>query len=833
MGIDGELPAHLASLPWGPSQSDKNAAWVLYNELRSRIATQALPYAAGDEERALTSVYELFPLTRSLIKDQPEARHFATLALHVLNLRVRPFTAKWHKVSVAGRLSNADVRFEFRRELANLQGYLRQLCTLLGHLAGDFPAVAEQCRAPLAESPKVNQYWGDLEFGVCDNEAMRASEQAEVLNRRQRYALANSTEATNAVGLAISGGGIRSATFALGVVQSLARMGIARHIDYLSTVSGGGYLGSFISSALDDSADSVTLNPNPNARPFGASGTVESDEVRHLRQHGKYLSEGGLLTQATVVWQLMYGALISALLLSPFLALLVLCAGYFKPTFTRAVTGHFTPDWLTWGGALLIVGTMGIMSFVPSVTRARRVQAIERIAATISMCAFLVIAAQVLPYVCAAILANVRGAHLMGASLAFPATVGLLATLMPPSRKARRWVLNLLMLSGPFFIGASFLWLTEMYIFPADASLMPLVYFLSLTVLITTAIININFASPRRYYRDRLARAYLRRSDHNSTDDSPLLSQMHSEGKSPYHLICAALNIPASVDVRLLGRGTDFFLFSKHFCGSPATGYHPTKDWETYDRHLDLATAISISGAAAAPNMGTLSSPRLRFLLAMFNIRLGYWARRPDRGWSRLKWLPPWGPLYFFRELSGRIDEHAQFLNLSDGGHIENLGIYELLKRKCKFIIAIDGEADPTLSFGGLIRLVQLAHVDLGVRIAPDLSDLRRNADGHGMAHFSMARIDYPGENQHGFLLYIKSSLTGNESEFLKLFRAEHPDFPHQSTAQQLFSEMQFEAYRALGEHIGQDLFRQDLVQTWDTSSDASIWFKRLSEHLL
>ena len=610
-------------------------------------------------------------------------------------------------------------------------------------------------------------------------------------------------------------------------------MGVARHIDYLSTVSGGGYLGSFISSALDDSADDVTLDPDLNARPFGAAGSIESDEVRHLRQHGKYLSEGGLLTRATIVWQLVYGSLISVLLLSPFLALLILSAAYFKPTFTRAVTGHFSPDFVTGGCVFLIVATMGVMSFVPSVIRARRVQAIERIAAAISMSAVLVIVAQVLPYVCAAILSNVRGVHLMGASLAFPASVGLLAMLWPRSSKARRWILNLLMLSGPFFIGASFLWLMEIFIFPAGADLMPLVYFLSLTILITTAVININFVSPRRYYRDRLARAYLRRRDDNSTEDSPLLSKMHTKGKSPYHLICAALNIPASIDVRLLGRGTDFFLFSKHYCGSPATGYLPTTDWETYDRHLDLATAISISGAAAAPNMGTLSSPRLRFLLAMFNIRLGYWARRPGRGWSWLKWLPPCGPLYFFRELSGRIDEHAQFLNLSDGGHNENLGIYELLKRKCKFIIAIDGEADPTLSFGGLIRLVQLAHVDLGIKIAPDLSDLRRNADGNGMAHFSMARIDYPGENQHGFLLYIKSSLTGNESEFLKLFRAEHPDFPHQSTTQQLFSEMQFEAYRALGEHIGQDLFRRDLIQIWDPSSDASVWFKRLSEHLL
>jgi hypothetical protein len=177
------------------------------------------------------------------------------------------------------------------------------------------------------------------------------------------------------------------------------------------------------------------------------------------------------------------------------------------------------------------------------------------------------------------------------------------------------------------------------------------------------------------------------------------------------------------------------------------------------------------------------------------------------------------------------MSEKNTDINVSDGGHIENLGIYELLRRRCKFVIAIDGEADPNRAFGGLLKLTQLAKIDLGVTIEPDLTDLQTDLQGLGRSHFALFQIKY-AENQYGFLLYIKSSLTGNESEFLKKYRLENPSFPHQSTAQQLFSETQFEAYRALGEHIAQDLFRRDLVDEWHGMLTVSDWFKQLSKRL-
>ena len=392
---------------------------------------------------------------------------------------------------------------------------------------------------------------------------------------------------------------------------------------------------------------------------------------------------------------------------------------------------------------------------------------------------------------------------------------------------------------GPLIILATFLWLSDFFFKePSHPGIWLLVAITAFTAFYATFVLNINFASPHLFYRDRLARTYLTRSKDGGAavqalDPQPL-SQMNVRHKAPYHLINCALNIPSCKDPNLRGRNTDFFLFSKHYSGSPITRFHPTTDWEAMDPHLDLGTAIAISGAAAAPHMGTLTSARYTFLLAMLNVRLGYWLRRPKPGSvGLLKRSPaPMGWYYFFLELTGLMSEKTRYLNLSDGGHIENLGIYELLRRRCKFIIAIDGEADPRRSFGGLLTLTQLAKIDLGVTIEPDLADLRMDRDGNGLANFGLSRVDYP-DGDHGLLLYIKSSLTGNESEFLKKYHTEHPDFPHQSTAEQLFSETQFEAYRALGEHIGEDLFRSDLVGEWETALPVRLWFSRLASQLL
>jgi hypothetical protein len=122
---------------FSPSDADRKAAWDLYVELLTRIATQYLPPDAGDEQTALKSVYELFSLTREVLKKHGSgAGQFAKLALPVLNQIVRPFTAKWHGLSVAGAFESAPRRIEFRRELGALQEHLRKYTRALASMAG-------------------------------------------------------------------------------------------------------------------------------------------------------------------------------------------------------------------------------------------------------------------------------------------------------------------------------------------------------------------------------------------------------------------------------------------------------------------------------------------------------------------------------------------------------------------------------------------------------------------------------------------------------------------------------------------------------------------------
>jgi len=873
-------PHTFDELTWSPDKADCSAAWEFYTELRTRITTQRLAYKAGDEGTALDSVYQLFKLSRDIIKAHEGCTHFATLTIRALNMHVRPFTATWHREKLAGRLSNADVRFHFRRELSDLQLVLRKLTHLIGLLAGDDPQIAreEEEQAGPTTTRSRRGLFAPLAFGIAEGmrglnstrDQINQSEAAEIQARRQNYQLENKDAVIDAVGLSISGGGIRSATFALGVVQQLARKGILHQIDYLSTVSGGGYLGAFISSFLnhkegkDEEGKDADISLKPEERdedgnpspeltakpkryklPFGSEKDPETRAVRQLRNHSKYLTEGGVETLATIVALIVYGMLTSALLLSPLLLTSVLIAArFFQKNFQTP--GAFLP--LSWPTTVVLVVLGFFVLTLPLIQNLFRGFKLQRrweyacvILASLSV---LFLAGEALPQLLKAT-SYLGGQTISGPAVLFlyvvaaPLIFGALALWLGVERRAGRILLGLFTIFGPMLMLAAFLWLVTFFITAPEAPdrFWLLAGLFTFSVLYSTFVVNINYASPHLFYRNRLARTYLVRPADGGksveTHDTQKLSEMNEFKKAPYHLINCAINIPNSKDPDLRGRNTDFFVFSKHFCGGPMAGFQTTTDWEKMDSHLDLGTAMAISGAAAAPHMGTLTSARYTFLLALLNVRLGYWLRRPSDSinWIKRR-LPPVAWYYYYLELSGRMSEKNPYVNLSDGGHIENLGIYELLRRRCKFVIAIDGEADPKRSFGGLLTLTQLAHIDLGVTIEPDLTDLRMDGEGHGRAHFSLSRIEY-ADGKYGLLLYIKSSLTGNESEFLKKYRADNPAFPHQSTAQQLFSEAQFEAYRALGEHIAQDLFRPDLVGRWKTNLPVREWFGRLSTHLL
>lgn len=132
-----KISAPFLEMEWNPAEPDKDAAWELYIELLTRITTQPLPEEDGDEETALQSVYSLFGLTRSIIKSHGrDCKEFTKIAIVVLNQIIRPFTAKWHKKSVAGEFANPDVCAEFRVELNELQIKLRIYTKMLSEMAG-------------------------------------------------------------------------------------------------------------------------------------------------------------------------------------------------------------------------------------------------------------------------------------------------------------------------------------------------------------------------------------------------------------------------------------------------------------------------------------------------------------------------------------------------------------------------------------------------------------------------------------------------------------------------------------------------------------------------
>ena len=287
---------------------------------------------------------------------------------------------------------------------------------------------------------------------------------------------------------------------------------------------------------------------------------------------------------------------------------------------------------------------------------------------------------------------------------------------------------------------------------------------------------------------------------------------------APYHLINTALNIQGSDFANRRGRNADFFVFSPRNVGSEATGYAATLAVEKAEQSLDLATAMAISGAAASANMGSNSIRALTPTLALLNVRLGYWLRNPR--YVNGQWFRRFSPRYFWSEISGRLYENSEGVYLTDGGHIENLGIYELLRRRCRVIIAVDAEADTPMNFAALMTLQRYARIDLGVRIDlpwapirertravmacnanPATAKSQRDDKPVDHVHVAIGTIDY-GAGDTGYLVYLKSSLTGDENDYIRDYGRRHATFPHETTGDQFFSEEQFEVYRALGFHM-------------------------------
>lgn len=360
--------------------------------------------------------------------------------------------------------------------------------------------------------------------------------------------------------------------------------------------------------------------------------------------------------------------------------------------------------------------------------------------------------------------------------------------------------------------------------------------------------VDINATSMHRFYRTLIAQAFLK-SPGGKTDNYKLSDLRTTELGGPCHLLGGCISIfrrrlhvedPMGDDNddgdespdNL--RWSDTFLMSRRFCGSDVTGYVPTKEYERWiageTQQFDVAEAVALSGAAVSPSQNR--NWLVAFMMFVLNARLGQWLPNPRCGKPRFR------PRFFYlSQLMARTPSRRSYCFVSDGGHVENLGLVELLKRRCRLIIVSDASQDEQHAFKDFARAVREARLHHGIEfsaISTDggegtgqvlemkLDDLRmpgKSESLHGKpgsceSHFVAATIVYPQEpgqsdTQTGLLIYVKPSLNGDESLDILEYAASHPGFPHEPTTDQLYDESQTEAYRQLGWHIGCELARK------------------------
>jgi hypothetical protein len=305
----------------------------------------------------------------------------------------------------------------------------------------------------------------------------------------------------------------------------------------------------------------------------------------------------------------------------------------------------------------------------------------------------------------------------------------------------------------------------------------------------------------------------------------------------PLHIVNMTLNLVGGKNLAWQDRKAESFTVSALHSGSYCVGYRDSRLYglNNNNQAISLGTASAISGAAASPNMGYYSSPFVTFLLTLFNVRLGWWLGNPgEAGADTFNLAGPTLAAYpIIAESLGMTDDQHPYVYLSDGGHFENFGVYEMVLRRCHVIVVSDGSADPQYAYEGLGNAISKVRVDLGVpiefesyHILPhDDSDRDENVneDKPPREHYYCAigkigysQVDVRGDGrpaEDGLFIYIKASLSGTEPIDIYNYARSNRTFPHQSTADQMYGEAQFESYRTLGLHTLEQMLAQVSTQ--------------------
>jgi hypothetical protein len=648
-------------------------------------------------------------------------------------------------------------------------------------------------------------------------ETVIASEAGWIRERRKKAELSTGDPSKDAVGMSISGGGIRAAIFGLGLLQSLERYKLLKHVDYLSTVSGGGYIGSAL----------TWFKSEYGTFPFG---TRRSDhdgpggKVLHwLRTHGSYLSPGSGLTGWALGGAVAMGMLVNVLIVVPLILLF-----FYGLSQTVVVTGKTLPllgiaAYL--GVALILLFGVAVMTIAviprafaePNREKAIRVWLGRGLKAGILLVLF-----GLIPFLDDFLCARLLRQWIPSLAGTISGGAAILAALRgrTEQNENKRWrsfllAAGLLVLLYALCLGAFHLrvvWANVPLAFGSLIVLAALGVFLS-------AYADINMVSMHRFYRDRLRTAFIDLPAVPVSGVQPKATKEDEERRrgylsrlrrsdAPYHLINTILQTVGSKDPKLAGRGGDNFILSSLYCGSASTGYCSTA---TYNGGImDLATAMAISGAAVDPNTYMTRKTGIRVLMTLLNLRLGYWINNPRLQSPSWNWLtrPFWWD-YVIREARGKLDETSTSIHLSDGGGFENLGMYELIRRQCRVIIVCDATEDLQSAFSELAKSIELVRVDFGTKIEIHVDDIISDtaAIRRAKSAYTTGRIIYDDtEESAGTLIYINTALTEGLMADLYSYARMNPCFPEESTVDQYFDERQFEAYRELGYQIGKQL---------------------------
>lgn len=731
---------------------------------------------------------------------------------------------------------------------------------------------------------------------------------------------AASTE--DCLALAFSGGGIRSASYGMGLMQALAAHDKLVLMDYLSSVSGGGYLSSALTWYLSckdqqgqarfDCGNRFPFGKKGVGNKFGRSSTV-SNLLNYLRLHGNYLMPGkglGLLAFVATFLRVMAGSftvyfalltlcfVLLIFLVRAVLVLLLKCVDVlpkdlgFAAALGRLTEHPFSALFLTLCGVsvlLFLLRTVifswktyrGVSAYSTDVNTQIRLGTLLKFSLGTLLLGLLPFVAGKMEHV-ANLLQLAAGSTSLGAALGFLAHRREMISekgLSPLQLTLAASLLLCGILLGAY--GVADTMVQALHDAPEGASnamhqahgvadnarwwgawLGPILLLLILFIAWRS---NINLVGLNRMYRNRLMETFMQApatvnsavwAQATAANEALLKDMCQAPNHRPYHLINCNVVLPDSDNAGFRGRKGDSFVVSPLFCGSDATGWCSTATYgvNRRDAGLTLATAMAISGAAANPNagisgQGPTTDKAVALVMSLLSLRLGFWAHNPAGGSTLndkpnflLPGLQALSPFRWSLKKSRLIEsgqsEKEAWIELTDGGHFENLGLYELLRRRVRLVVVSDASEDRQFRFADLANAVEKARVDFGVKVTFDetyslrdlepgsaarasaVPDLANAAWGQDTAKrgFALARLDYPallnshGEEERaetaGWLVYVKPTLVPNIGIDVVSYRRRYPEFPHQSTADQFFDEVQFEAYRELGYQTGEQLLR-------------------------